>query len=103
MSLSDDFDPKRPCYLLLGWEKTDLTDAGGFWSLVTDEPLTYAECFSVYETGMDPYDKFLTVSKAEFRAMGIPVDREASIYFDLERQREVSFRSNSGKRENKHG
>jgi len=50
---------------------------------------------------MEPYEKFLTVSKAEIDVLGIPHDYEASAYFDLDRQREVSLRSNSGKRENK--
>ena len=101
---TDEFDAKRPCYLLMGWEPTDLTEAGGFWSLITEELLTYGECLRVHERGMEPYDKFMTVSKAEFETLGIPGDREASIYFDLDRQREVSLRSNSGKRENKqHG
>ena len=85
----------------MGWELTDLTEAGGFWSLITLELLTFDECCKVYEKGLEPYEKFMTVSKAEFDTLGIPDDREASIYFDLDRQREVSIRGNSGKRENK--
>ena len=85
----------------MGWESTDLAEQGGFWSLITEELLTWGECRRVYDKGMEPYDKFLTVSKAEFETIGIPLDREASIYFDVDRQREVSFRGNSGKREKK--
>jgi hypothetical protein len=98
---AEEFDAERPCYFLMGWELTDLTEVGGFWSLVTKELLTYAECLKVYEKGLAPYEKFMTVSKAEFETLGIPGDREASIYFDLDRQREVSIRGNSGKREKK--
>jgi len=85
----------------MGWIKSDLAEAGGYWSLVCEERLTYGECCKVYELGLAPYDKFMTVSKAEFETLGIPGDRAASIYFDLERQREVSLRGNSGKREKK--
>jgi len=103
LSPADEFDAKRPCYLLLGWMASDLPEAGGFWSLITEELLTYSECCKVYEKGLEPYEKFMTVSKAEFETLGIPLDREASIYFDLDCQKEVSLRSNSGKREKKHG
>ena len=85
----------------MGWIENDLAEAGGYWSLVCEEQLTYGECCKVYEKGLAPYDKFMTVSKAEFETLGIPGDREASVYFDLERQREVSLRGNSGKREKK--
>jgi len=100
-SPADEFDAERPCYFLMGWIKSDLAEAGGYWSLVCEERLTYGECCKVYELGLAPYDKFMTVSKAEFETLGIPGDRAASIYFDLERQREVSLRGNSGKREKK--
>jgi len=78
-------------------------DEGGYWSLVVEEKLTYGECFKVHDKGMEPYTKFLTLSKAEFEVLGIPLDWDASIYFDLDRQREVSLRSNSGKREKING
>lgn len=103
MTRHDEFDVTPPCYLLMGWQASDLAAAGGYWSLITQELLTYEECCKVYERGLEPYEKFLTVSKAEFDTLAIPIDREASIYFDLEQQREVSLRSNGGKREKKHG
>lgn len=101
LSQADEFDAERPCYYLIGWTLSQLTEAGGYWSLVTTELLTFGECAKVYEKGIEPYDKFITLSKAEFETLGIPEDREASIYFDLDKQREVSIRSNSGKREKK--
>ena len=103
LSPADEFDPKRACYLLLGWIASDLSEEGGYWSLVTEEKLTFGECCKVYEKGIEPYEKFLTLSKAEFETLGIPADREASVYFDLECQREVSLRSNSGRREKRNG
>ncbi|MDH3350230.1 MAG: hypothetical protein OEM51_01680 [Gammaproteobacteria bacterium] len=97
----DEIDAERPSYYLMGWQLTDLTEIGGYWSLVTKELLTFGECCKVYEKGLEPYEKFMTVSKVEFETLGIPDDRAASIYFDLDRQREVSIRGNSGKREKK--
>ena len=86
----------------MAWTVSDLAEAGGYWSLVCEEQLTFTECRKVHEKGLEPYAKFLTVSKIEFETLGIPVDEAASIYFDTERQREVSLRQGSGKREKKH-
>lgn len=97
----DDFDETRPHYYLLGWIPTDITDAGGYWCLVCKELLTFEECYHAHEKGIFPYTKFLTVSRVEFDHLGIPNDFHASDYFNLEKQREVSIRSNAGKRKDK--
>lgn len=99
LSSWDEFDETRPQYFLMGWTSSEFAEAGGYWSLVCEEMLTYEECSKVHDKGIHPFTKFLTVSRAEFEHLGIPKDFEASDYFSLEKQREVSLRNNSGKRE----
>lgn len=97
MSALDDTALERelstPTYYLLGFNVKRRR-----WQAMMKGLVSFRRGSEIIDEGRPRYSRIMMVSQVEFRALGLPLDEEATEYFSLEGQRKVSdyYGSNQG-------